>query len=176
MSKNDIFFKVLFALGLALLPLVIFANHFIQEKWAMGLFLGGVLLVKIWFELFKDKYNYEHAIISAISSVLTFAVLLILFAVNNYVSITLLVITLILIVLYNVLAVVFFKKQLPEFVLAVDFCYMLFECIAIACFVVIPYITLPALIGIITLILTTVASCGYKLYIILRAFIDKRRR
>lgn len=175
MSKNDIFYKILFAIGLALLPLVIFANQLIEEKWAMGLFIGGVLLVKIWMELFKDKFNFQHAIISAISSVLTFSVLLILFAVSNYVNVALVVITLVLIVLYNVLFVWYFKKQVPEFVLAVDYCYMLFECIALACFVLVSYFSLPTLIGMFALLLTAVVSCGYKIYAFIKNIADKKR-
>ncbi len=174
MSKNDIFYKVLFAIGLALLPLVIFANYFIEEKWALGLFIGAVLLVKIWLELFKDKYNFQHAIISAILSVLTFGVLLILFAVNDYINVAFVVVTLVFVVLYNVLWLLCFKKQLPEFVAAVDFCFMLFECIALGCLVVVAYFSLPVIIGMFALLLTAVVSVGYKIYMLVKNLIDKK--
>lgn len=173
MTKNDMFYKILFAIELALLPLVIFASIRIEEKWAICLFIGAVLLVKIWLELFKDKYDYQHAIISSISSILTFGVLLILFACNGYINMALAIVTVVLIAIYNILYVVQYKAQLPEFVQAVDFCYMLFECIAIACFVLVAYYNIASLIAIFALILTTVVSAGYKIYNIVRTLLNK---
>ena len=176
MTKNDIFYKVLFAIELALLPLIIFADRLIEEPWAICLFIGGLLLVKIWFELFKDRYNFEHAVISAISSVFTFGVLLILFAVNDYINTAIVVIAIVLVVLQNTLYLVMFKTKLPEFIMAVDYCYMLFECVAIGCFVVISYITLPAWIGAFTLILTSAVSVCYKIYLGIKLLVNKKRR
>lgn len=175
MTKNDMFYKILFAIELALLPLVIFASIRIEEKWAICLFIGAVLLVKIWLELFKDRINFQHAIISAISSILTFGVLLILFACNDYINMALAIVTVVLIAIYNILFVVQFKAQLPEFIQAVDFCYMLFECIAIACFVFVAYTSVASLIAIFALILTTVVSAGYKIYNVVRALVSKNR-
>ena len=141
----------------------------------MCLFIGGLLLVKIWFELFKDRYNFEHAIISAISSILTYGVLLILFIVNSYTYTAVLVIALVLVVLYNIFYIATFKFQLPEFVQAVDFCYMLFECIAIASFVLIVYYEIPALIGLFALIITSGIAVVYKIYAIIKLLVNKKR-
>ncbi len=55
MSKNDIFYKILFAVELALIPMVIFAYKIITERWVLGVFITLVLLVKIWLELFKGS-------------------------------------------------------------------------------------------------------------------------
>lgn len=175
MTKNDMFYKILFAINLALLPLVIFASLKIEEKWAICLFLAAVLLVKVWLELFKDRYSFEHAIISSISSMFTFGVLLLLFASNSYINMALAIIVVFLIVLYNVLFLLQYKVQLPDFVQAVDYCYMLFECIALACFIIIAYYNVASLIAIFALLLTTAVSVGYKGYSIVKSFIGKNR-
>ena len=120
MTRNDIFYKILFAISIALLPIVIFAYLYLPE-WSISLIIAGILLCKIWIELFKDKLNFQHAIIDALASILIFTTLIILFAVIDAINLALAIIAIILIILTNVFKIVFFKKNMPEFLDAVAY-------------------------------------------------------
>lgn len=163
MTRNDIFYKILFAISIALLPIVIFAYLYLPE-WSISLIIAGILLCKIWIELFKDKLNFQHAIIDALASILIFTTLIILFAVIDAINLALAIIAIILIILTNVYKIVFFKKNMPEFVDAVDYCYMLFECLTLVAFTFLLYYSLVTNIGLVAIILTAGVSVCYKVY------------
>jgi len=74
MTRNDTFFKILFAIEIALLPLVM-ASYMLMPHWTVGLFIAGILIVKIWLELFKNKDDKVHKIIMLIGNILTVATL-----------------------------------------------------------------------------------------------------
>ena len=167
MTRNDYFFKILFAIEIALLPLVIFAN-LLLPGWAVGIFVACVLAVKIWMELFKNKDMLTHTIINALGNVLVLSTLVILFTVGGYINTVLCVFTVILVVLFNLMKVALFGKVMPETIEAVDFCYMLFECLALIAFTFILFNTLVANISIFAIILTSVVSVGYKTYFAIR--------
>ena len=164
MTKNDKFFKILFAIELALLPIVFFVYRMATDWWATGIVIAGILLVKIWMELFKDNSNITHTIIDGVGSVAVFATLFIFLICIDVLSKPLTIIVLVLIVLMNVLLSVFFKSKMPEFISAVDFCYMLFECFTILSLTFVEYYSLIAYIGLYALLLTTLVSVCYKLY------------
>ena len=162
MSKNDNFFKVLFAIELALLPMVFFANMF-MPKWTIGLFIAGILLSKVWLELFKDKNNRIHTIIDSLGSVAVFSTLIIFYLTTDYIALPLGISVIILVVLMNLLLPILFNNLMPEFVDAVDFCYMLFECFTLAAFTFTAYYTLITNIGLFALLLTSPVSVISKL-------------
>lgn len=163
MTRNDALYKVLFAIEIALLPMVIFAYLYLPE-WSMGLFIAGILLAKIWLELFKDKINYSHIIIDAVGSILVFTTLLTFFMVIDLINVALGVVTLVLIVIMNVFNILYFKKNLPEYVDAVDYCYILFECLTLIAFTFLTYYSLITDIGLFALIMTCAVSIIYKIY------------
>ncbi len=168
MTKNDTFFKVLFAISLALLPLTIFSYLFLP-KWAVMVFVAAVLLVKVWLELFKDRKNLSHVIIDAIDSVITYLTLTILFIIAGYLNMALAIVALVFIVIMNILLCVMFKHVYPEFIDAVDYCYMLFECLTLLAFMFLPLeYDMISNIGLFAVILTAAVSIGYKLYAFMR--------
>lgn len=173
MTRNDRFFKLLFAIELALLPLVMASFIFTKNSelnWVPGLIVAGVLVVAIWLELFKNKQDRVHLIINAISSVLTTSSLTIFFAVYNYINVTLCVFVVLFAILMNVLKVVLHDKILPDMVNAIDSCYVLFECLLLVglCFVV--FHTLVTDIALFALLLTSVVSVSYKLFYVARYY------
>ena len=163
MTRNDIFYKILFAISIALLPMVIFAYLYLPE-WSVSLIIAAILLCKIWIELFKDKTNFQHAIINSIASILIFVTLLIMFTVINSINMTFSIISIVLIVLINIYKIVFFKKSMPEFIDAVDYCYMLFEILTLVAFTFLFYYSLVTNIGLVAIILTAGVSVCYKIY------------
>ena len=45
MTRNNLLFKILFAIELALIPMVIF-SHLYLPNWAMSLILGAIVVAK----------------------------------------------------------------------------------------------------------------------------------
>ena len=163
MTKNDTFFKILFAIELALLPMTIFAYLFLPE-WSMGLFVAGILLSKIWIELFKNRASRTHEVIDVIGDVLVLGTLLIFFACNHIIHVALVSVVLVFVVLFNLFRILFFNKSMPDFIDAVDYCYMLFVVLTLISFTFVVFHTLVARIGLFAVLLTTVVSVCYKIY------------
>ncbi len=176
MRKNNLFFRILFAIELALLPLVFFAWYF-MPTWSMGIFIAGILLVKIWMELFKDKISAVDTIINSVGNVVVYSTLIIFFMCINAINIALGVVSLVLIWLANIFSVLLAKKTLPEGIEAVDFCFMLFGLLTLIAFTFVVFYNLIATIGLIAIILTAVVSVGYKVvYIIKRSNLFKSKK
>lgn len=163
MTRNDIFYKILFAIAIALLPMTIFAYLYLPE-WAISLFIAGILLCKIWIELFRDKASFQHTIIDSIASILIFSTLLITFAVVDYINLALAIVVVVLIVAMNVFKIIYFKKNMPEFIDAVDYCHMLFEILTLIALAFVAYFDLITNIGLFALLLTAIVSVFYKIY------------
>ena len=96
MTRNNLFFKILFAIEIALLPMIIFSYLFLQE-WCMGVFIAGLLLAKIWLHIFNDKTRLSSILIAG-GNILVFATLLIMFMANGLIGIAIGVVALILVV------------------------------------------------------------------------------
>jgi len=170
MTRNNLLFKILFAIELALLPMVIFAKLLLTNApWAMGVFVAGILLAKIWLHIFNDKTKSSTVIIS-IGNILVFAVLLILFMATGMVPIALGVIVLVLITLQNIFKIALYNKSLNETVEAVDYCYTLFECLTLIAFTVIMVekLLIISKIGLFAIILTSALAVIYKIYYTIR--------
>lgn len=172
--KKDLLYKVLFAVEMALLPLVIFA-YIYMPSWSVGLFVAGVLLCKIWRELFKDKYEKIQIVISSISSVITNTVLLSVFMVAGALNKVVGIITIIVIALKVLFDVFAMDVELPEFIESVKFCFMMFEClILIAMLFALSFATVLTIASIAT-ILTGVAYVGYLGYVFVKNMSQKTR-
>lgn len=163
MTKNDGFFKILFAIELALIPMVIF-SHLFLETWAMSLILGGIVVAKIWREIFKNKESKQHAIISSIASVCEFVVLIIYFATEKLLLLPLAISTVVIIVLYNLLKLIFFGVKMNETIEAVDFCIIIFEILTLVALAIMNMVDQISTIAMWTLVLAGVVSVVYKVY------------
>lgn len=167
MARNDTFLKILFAIEVALVPMVIFAYLFLPE-WSMGIFVAGILLTKIWVELFKNKLNSTHVIMIAIGNIFIFTTLLIFFMVKGLVNIPLSIVVIVLIWLFNILNVLMRNKSIPDTILAVDYCYVLFEILTLIAFTFLVFSSLVTYIGLYAILLTTAVSIIYKIYYAIR--------
>ena len=164
MTRNNLFFKILFAIELALLPMVIFAKLLLTDAtWAMGVFVAGVLLAKIWLHIFNDKTKLSTIIIS-VGNILVFSVLLILFMATGFVNIALGVAVLIFLFLQNVFKITLYNKSLNETIQAVDYCYTLFECLSLIAFTFLVFDDLISKIGLFAMLLTSAVAVLYKAY------------
>lgn len=162
MTRNNLIFKILFAIELALLPMVIFSYLFLPG-WSVCLFIAGVLLDKIWLHLFNDKTRASVAIIS-VGNILIFSVLLILFMATGFINMLLGIFALVFIVLSNIFRICLYNKKLNETIEAVDYCSVIFECLTVIGLAIISFYSLVANIGLFALLLTGVVAVLYKGY------------
>lgn len=167
MTRNDLFFKILFVIQIAVLPLVLFAYLFLPN-WTIGIFVAAILIAKIWSETFREKENRSHLIINVIGSMLVFGFLLIMFYNIDIIPFAMMLISLLLIISSNLLKLALYNRAMPEFIDAADFCYILFEIFTLLSFTFIQYYYTIASIGLFAIILTTAVSVGYKIYYIVR--------
>ncbi len=165
MTKNNFLFKTLFAVQIALLPIVI-AVDLVKTLplWAVSVCIAGVLLCKIWVEVFKDKNNKTHKIMALAGTVATFAVLLFFLANKGVIAMWLAILTFVLIVLFATLKVLLMNKVMPETIEAVDYCFNLFELLSLLAFTFAFYNITMTNIGLFAIILSTVVSVTYKVY------------
>lgn len=163
MTRNDTFFKILFAIEIALLPLVM-AAYLLMPTWSVGLFVAGILITKIWLELFKNKEDKTHRIIIAIGNVLTVSTLVIFFAIQGYINVVLCVFVVLLALITNLVGYLMRESTLPDMIDAVDVCYMLFEMLLLVGLSFVTFSQLVTNIALTALILTSLVSVAYKLY------------
>ena len=163
MTKNDGFFKILFAIELALIPMVIFA-HIYLPNWAMSLILGGIVVAKLWREIFRDKESKPHTIISALASVCEFGILIIYFATEGLLLLPLAISAVVVIVLFNLLKVVFAGARMGETIEAVDFCIIIFELLTLVAFAIMNIVDQITTISLWTIVLSGAVSVIYKIY------------
>lgn len=167
MTRNDTFYKILFAIQLALIPLVL-AAYYLMEDWTVGLFIAGSLVVKIWMELFRVKENFTHKIISVVGNVLTLSTFIIFFTAKGYLNVALCVFAVLFLILMNILSVCLHDKTMPETIDAVDFCYMLFECFVLVGMTFVVFNQLVTNIGLFAILLTSLVSVVYKVYYVVK--------
>lgn len=167
MTRNDTLFKILFAIEIALLPLVM-ASYLLMSVWTVGVFVAGVLVAKIWLELFKEKGNRSHQMILAIGNVLTISSLVIFFTIYGYINLAMCIVAVILTVLTNVMRLALRNDLMPEIIDAVDSCYTLFECALLITLAFVVFYELATSIALFALILTSAVSVLYKGYFVLK--------
>lgn len=171
MTRNDTFFKILFTTELGLIPLTMAIYLlFPNARWIVGLLIAGILIAKIWIELFKNKENRTHMILNAIANALMISSLVIFFTIYDYINVVMCVFVVILAILMNVLKILLLNKPMPEMVDAVDSCYMLFECLTLIAFTFVIFHQLVAKIALFAILLTAGVSILYKLYYLCRTY------
>lgn len=163
MSKNELFFKILFAVELALLPMVIFAGLFLPE-WAVYLMVAGIFVCKVWVEVFKDKHNFSQKVINLIGDVAVFSVLLIYFGVQGKIQLWIAIVVACLVLAYSAFEVLLNSKVMPEIIEAVDYCYVLFKCLTLLALALAFFNVSLTNIGLFALTLSAVVSVGYKVF------------
>ncbi len=164
-NKNDLLVKILFAVELALLPMVFFAN-LLMPKWTICIFVLGIFCAKLWFELMKDKNNKIHMMINAVASVAIFTTLLIFFMINfaGDISKPIAIIVICLVWAYNAYKVFLFDRPMPEFIEAVDFCYVLFELLLLVALTLVMLYSMIISVMLFALMLASIVAVGYKTF------------
>lgn len=162
MTKNDTFIKILFAIEIALLPMVICA-HIVDfmPVITMSLFIATILICKVWAMFLKNKVNKSHTIINNIGNMITFTVLLIYFSCVGLCYIALTVGAIICILLTNLFEIILDNKYNSESANIVKTCYKLFEILTLLALIFILENALLTTIALFGVILTALVMIGY---------------
>lgn len=166
MTRNDTLLKFLFAIEIALVPFAM-AAYLLMPRWTMGLLVAGIVVAKIWIELFKNKSSRLHTMLVGIGNIVAIASLVIFFTVYGYINVALGVSVASLVVLMNIFKMAL-RDAMPEMIEAVDSCFMLFECLTLVAFAIIVFYQLTTTIALIALLLTAAVSVLYKIYYLIR--------
>lgn len=169
MTRNDLLYKIIFAIELALLPIVLFA--YVMEAfplWSTGIFVGGIFGCRVWMEILTNRTDKTHVIINAIGSAITISTLSIFFAAIDLISVALVVFVVIFTILGALLRVVLFGKNVSETIDAVDFCNMLFECALLGVMAFITANVLFTNIALFAVLLTSIVAVAYKLFFVVK--------
>ena len=140
------------------------AAYLLMPTWTVGVFVAGVLIAKIWMEIFKNKEIRSHVVINEIGNFLIISSLVIFFTVFKHLNVAMCVVVVALALLMSVLKIVLRDDFMPELIDAVDSCYMLFECLALVGLAFVVFYQLVANIALFALILTSAVSVAYKTY------------
>lgn len=167
MIKNDKFFKLLFAIEVALIPMV-FAAYIFMPLWATGLFIAGIFVCRVWMEVFKGKSNKSSTVINSIGSIAVFTALIVFYMNISLISRAIGIVAIICIILNNLFSIFLFGKNMPETIEAIDFCSMLFECLTLLAFIFASSYVLTTNVGMFAIILTAIVSILYKIYFVFR--------
>jgi len=109
--KKDMIFKLLFAIEIALLPLIL-GSYFIFPEWIMGVFIGVLLVVKLAMLLIKNPSDNKELYLEAIGNVIVIDFLLISYACLGFIPVVLTVLAAVFFSLEEVVRVYFSLNQI----------------------------------------------------------------
>lgn len=129
MAKNDSFFKLLFAIELALLPLVICASIVdFMPKVAISLFVVAIAICRIWMSTFKDTKDRSHIIINAVGDIAVFVTLFVLFICLDLLIVPLAIVALVLMVVAGLLEIGVHQGYKSEIISIIQLCHNVVQC------------------------------------------------
>lgn len=171
--ETDMRYKVLFAIQLAILPLII-SFKLILGAWAMFIPLILIVMCKVAMMFLKNRANIMHHILEAIGDTAIIVFLAIYFNVLGYVPLWLCVLVSILVVAYEVGNVYFYSKPLPDMIESLDFCFVafIFATLISATFITITDVVTK--VALIAIMLTSAIVVAYKIYRFLNYYIINR--
>lgn len=123
--NKDLIFKILFALEVALMPMIIAANILMPNGWVIA-FLVVVIVAKLCMVLLKDQANNMHVYLDALGNAIVMCFTLITFACFGYLNIGVAIATSILVVLEELARVFFFYKPNKPYIDALNFACEMF--------------------------------------------------
>lgn len=175
--NKDFIFKILFSLEICLLPIIISAK-IIMPKWTMAIFVGAILLVKLVMIFFKMPANYKHILLDSIGNVIVICFCLITYCCYDYINIPLTVLACVVFAIEEVLKVYFYYKPNSQIVEALIFAVEMFVFVVLACLMMVELTTKTLTIGVISLIIASLALCiiqGYNFFYFYVFKKDKKR-
>ena len=173
--KKDIIFKLLFAIEIALLPLIL-ASHYIFPDWIMGIFVSVLLLAKIAIIIIKNPANVKQLYLDAIGNVIVIDFLLISYACLNYIPVVLTVLGAVLFSLEETLKVYFYYKPNNDFVSALNFTVEMFMFVTLSALMFVTINLATIKVAVIALIISSSLLVAIQTYNLIYYYILKKNK
>ena len=171
---NNMRYRGLFAVQVALLPLIIAFNLLVDE-WAMVIPLGLLVVCRLIMAFVKNRASLSEHIIQAIGDALTLGFIGIYFAYLGYIPTWLAVVDCVLVVLYEIANAYFFCKPMPDFIDALDFCFVAFIFITLISLTFVFKIDAVAKVSFLAIMITSAIVVAYKVYRFFNYYIINRK-
>ena len=163
---NNMRYRGLFAVQVALLPLIIAFNLLVNE-WAMAIPLGLLVVCRLIMGFFKNRASLSEHIIQAIGDALTLGFV----AISTWLA----VVDCVLVVLYEVANAYFFCKPMPDFIDALDFCFVAFIFTTLISLTFVFKIDEVAKVSFLAIMITSAIVVAYKVYRFFNYYIINRK-
>lgn len=171
---NEMRYRGLFAVELALLPLII-AFKIIVGTWAVCIPLIILAVCRGLMVLFKNRASMSDHIIEVLGDTIVLIFLAIYFNILGYIPTWLVWADAVLIVLYELANVYFYTKPMPDVVEALDFCFLAFVFTTIISLTFVVKMDVVAKVSFIAVMFTCAIVVAYKLYRFLNYYIINRK-
>lgn len=166
-------YRGLFAVELALLPLII-AFKLLIGTWAVCIPLLMLAVCRCIMIFMKNPASLIDHIIESVGDAVILVFLAIYFCAIGFIPNWLAIINCILVPLFELANVYFYKKPLPDIIEALDFCFLAFLFTTIISLSFVMVFDVVAKVSFIAVMLTCVINVAYKLYRFLRYYVIDR--
>ncbi len=171
---NNMRYRGLFAVQLALLPLIIAFNLLLAE-WAMAIPLALLVVCRLIMGFVKNRASLSEHIIQVIGDALTLGFVAIYFAYLGYIPTWLAVVDCVLVALYEVANAYFFCKPMPDFIDALDFCFLAFIFTTLISLTFVFKVDAVAKVSFLAIMITSAIVVAYKVYRFFNYYIINRK-
>lgn len=164
LNKKDFLFKIMFAIEIAMLPMII-ASKLMFPDWVMYGVITVLLLAKLSMIVLKNPAENIHIYLDSVGNAVVLSFCLIASCCYGYINVALVAVACPLFILQEVAKVYFFFKPNNQMVEGLNFANELFMFISIAALLVVSINTMVLMVSVIALIIasaTIIAVQGYK--------------
>ena len=173
--NKDFIFKVLFAIELALLPMLI-SVKLLSLVWGMVLVVVLIMVIKLIMLLIKDQTNKNHIYFDAIGNAIVLPFSMIAFACFGYLEFPLAITTSIFVIAEEYVRVYFYLKPNRHFVDSLNFACEMFMFLVLGSMIVIEFGTIMFKIAVVTLLISCVLLVAIQGYHFVYYYVFKKNK
>lgn len=171
MNKENLF-KLMFALEIALLPMIISAKLMMPD-WCIALFVGMIVVAKLVMIVVKNPANNMQLYLDAIGNVVVIVAGFIIFTCFGYVNLVMSILACVFIVTEEFVRVVFYFKPNNQLIDALNFSCEMFIFLSLAGMLVAPFNAVILEVAVVALVinaivLTVIQGYRYIYYYVIR--------
>lgn len=174
MNYSKKYLRFLFALQLALLPMIIF-GHLMFDKVLPLLFFVGVIVARLWSLAFVNKLDKQDTILMSIADFVNITFCAIYIVVVKDFSLAFSLVVMLLNVALLVLQILQFNKPRTDFLIAMEFSFKFFAYGALLLAFIPADLTFWSKASMLSASIVGVVALGFKLYYYLREKTGKKK-
>ena len=174
MNNSKRYFRLLFALQLAFLPLIIF-GQIMHQNWLPLMFFVGIFVFRLWSEAFINRVDKQDFWVICICDAVVVTFCSVFVAATGRVSAVYPIIVLVVNLAFLAVQLLQFGKARSDVAIAFDFSFRFFAYVGLLLAFIPADINFWVKATMLSAILVGVADLGYKLYTFLRQKYSKKK-